>query len=1071
MANSGESQIPAAAAEQLTAVQTNQQNVITIRPVTSYLLEMEDVLFHSGSAVIMPENPAGRNTSGQGQQNQMTVSGIRALALVFRKLKENSERAVLIAGHTDRSGDATANFALSEQRAKNVLYLLKGEKDNWADISAQKHVVDDYKQILKYYASLLRWDCDPGPVNSTWDAKTKKAIENFILLYNTMFAFKPIDHAVPDNIIDDVQSDSNKKWPKAIWEAVFYLYDHELIQALVGKNIADDEFNGLRAAFNQAVTRIDVNKPIVGCGESFPLSPSRNANSRSQQDSRVEILVFEKDDLPMLTCPDRLSSVHTAEECPLWNDMLHRPVYIDPATYFTATYHLQFTYFDYIYSSVKKVPDGLSFKAWRDGTTELRCESSYDAANGIYTLTVHGITDSPRQANIHFTFEAPNKWIFSNDRATNPVIKELLLPDYTDLPALDQLKHVDLPARWDSRNWSCQLNGTNDEFVKLNLQPTSSTGPIIFCLDDVVLVDENMNPIPWHATNRVTVFSKDMLIGNPETDKPYWTNGTFNVNYLPVFQTGRAARVVALKGDFFDATTKRTTIGQVLGARAATKNDTLVHAKAHCKEPVTAGAGHFDLHYFPGCIDASGAPCSVLMIYWSCKLTKGSITVGDADVNNFRKTGMIKAKERWEEKRYYFNVRQDPANKRIKVIPIFFFEDNPLKSSPHCIVKIQNPTDPDFRSSMGISSANFALDTFEEDTSDAGAAEDNGSFFWFTMAHELGHGTGLDDEYIESIEEDNRDNLEEVDVWAPVLPAFSQYYPGMPYECDAGSMMVNNRAPRLRHLWYFCRWLNETAAVKTLTENSLFEIAHEGTQNATAKHFRYFLEEAVKNYYKPVHEEKPAANGGHGKFDLHLYQLGNDETTDEDYVPLVPGKSGFDGILAVLIKIDWHFSADHGQSWAINAAASPKVHEKLMFLKKVEKKAAQLCNRLYALECPLNRDLKKIALLFRLMYSYSGNAAGRHFKITVKANDGTAVPYEADYMKTGFSNSTFTMDETQDVANLMRYLLGVPPYQVVNNPDGTQTKTALNALGAADLGFLAAWVQNKTGSANAYTVQ
>ena len=111
---------------------------------------MEDVLFHLDSAVMMPENPAGKSSTqgtnddapgsrGQeAQQKQSAVSGIKALALVLKEFDLDNDKRLVIAGHTDTSGKPEYNFELAEARALNVLYLLTIDRENWALNSARQ---------------------------------------------------------------------------------------------------------------------------------------------------------------------------------------------------------------------------------------------------------------------------------------------------------------------------------------------------------------------------------------------------------------------------------------------------------------------------------------------------------------------------------------------------------------------------------------------------------------------------------------------------------------------------------------------------------------------------------------------------------------------------------------------------------------------------------------------------------------------------------------------------------------------------------------------------------------------
>ncbi|MCC6255172.1 MAG: hypothetical protein IT276_09665, partial [Ignavibacteriaceae bacterium] len=85
---------------------TSKNNEVILKLVKMHILEMEDVLFHLNSAVMMPENPQGEssNQGGGAEEEQIKVSGIKALALVFKQFEFDPEVKMVVSGHTDTSG-------------------------------------------------------------------------------------------------------------------------------------------------------------------------------------------------------------------------------------------------------------------------------------------------------------------------------------------------------------------------------------------------------------------------------------------------------------------------------------------------------------------------------------------------------------------------------------------------------------------------------------------------------------------------------------------------------------------------------------------------------------------------------------------------------------------------------------------------------------------------------------------------------------------------------------------------------------------------------------------------------
>jgi hypothetical protein len=136
---------------------------------------MEDVCFHNGSALLLPEDPAGSKEGDSSSQEQKKVNGVAALALVYRQFEEDPKKRLLITGHDDTNGKAREGFAISKLRAEGILYLLTGKKDLWVKHASSNHSIKDYQQILKFYRFKRGWDCDPGEIDGVWGKKTERA--------------------------------------------------------------------------------------------------------------------------------------------------------------------------------------------------------------------------------------------------------------------------------------------------------------------------------------------------------------------------------------------------------------------------------------------------------------------------------------------------------------------------------------------------------------------------------------------------------------------------------------------------------------------------------------------------------------------------------------------------------------------------------------------------------------------------------------------------------------------------------------------------------------------------------
>jgi hypothetical protein len=126
-------------------------------------LEVEDVHFHTDSAVLLPDYEGDAPPSDEEKKEKITAFTL--LAVCFRHAQEHPERKMLLAGHTDTRAGSAYNFTLSQLRAENVLALLQGDRSGWAANCQNRHKVKDYQRILKWISRDWGWNCDPGDVD------------------------------------------------------------------------------------------------------------------------------------------------------------------------------------------------------------------------------------------------------------------------------------------------------------------------------------------------------------------------------------------------------------------------------------------------------------------------------------------------------------------------------------------------------------------------------------------------------------------------------------------------------------------------------------------------------------------------------------------------------------------------------------------------------------------------------------------------------------------------------------------------------------------------------------------
>ena len=278
-------------------------NTLDTRP-PAVILEFEDFSYHHNSAVTLPclpSQPDNDASEAYHWEDPTTMPPIhrsqpkayqrfrdgevpppadqadpwrrRALVLIavaYRFLEHNPDYALLIAGHTDTSGDDAVNFPLSDARAAHVLALLEGDRDAWVAICQQRSQVEDYQRILTHYAQVNMWACDPGPVDNILGEQTRQAVRAFQRQYNETF-----DRSIT---VDGVVGSET-------WGAFFDTYMDELARLL--ESSVDD-----LDQYRQHLRFIDPEHKTIGCGERIPIDEAQRDNYRSATNRRVDLLFF-----------------------------------------------------------------------------------------------------------------------------------------------------------------------------------------------------------------------------------------------------------------------------------------------------------------------------------------------------------------------------------------------------------------------------------------------------------------------------------------------------------------------------------------------------------------------------------------------------------------------------------------------------------------------------------------------------------------------------------------------------------------------------------------------------------
>ena len=698
-------------------------------------------------------------------------------------------------------------------------------------------------------------------------------------------------------------------------------------------------------------------------------------------------------------------------------------------------------------------------------------------------------------AQINFQVKQENLWVNTPTRTSTPVIRQELAATVNALTYPTKFQYYDLPSYWTSEG-AYFRRGTDlvtpvlwsDLRTSLACYPVGitaipQTDPLVVNLDDMVLMTNGTHLETIAATDRYSVFDLMGDIVEPDVDEPYLSQArNHNGNYFACQDGGAFA--VYFKGQYYFANRKRVPHNlHRAGLRAAVKNEQVTRA---IQEPVVLAAGNLEENFFFAVDFRLDKIVSYVVVMWTCKLVRDASVVTaanqaivDQGIIDYKKSGMVNCKLRHEEDDFDVVDKLDVAPHFIKVLKHFIVWDDPQAK---CTVRVHNGGG---RDNMGITTASFNAANWQARNGGWQAAAGR-----FTAAHELGHATGLDDDYLEPPAAWGRQ------AWAaPVIPRFAQWVKGNPFAGDGTSLMNSNITYRHRMLFHHVNWLNSNPAILALTGNLRFK-AH------TPDHDYYLPPPADRNFlttatrhihYWPVLNQVAFANGTTGKMDLVLYKMGRDQTSRE----MVPGED-FDAVLTVCLYINWTFQDVGATPWT--------TPDKMNWIKAKYGALMTLANqkKFLGTTAALSPNFEKIYILFRLHFHEGANSGDNvvllgggniasHFTVSSYRTDPGTAAHVPSYHTAGFANAAFDVDESSDPTPWFRYMLGLSPATITpgtaevpavppspGNPGspGTPATPAvvneITTLTNADLAFLSTWANTAMGAAglgSSYTVQ
>lgn len=291
--------------------------------------------------------------------------GVYVLYGALEYARTHRESRLLVLSHTDSVGGEADNDALSDLRAKSVLYLLRGShagdraanRAGWVDACKRRWAARDVQQFLTWVQG-FSWAgrLDPGPLSSdrgearrTLPERTRRALLELDARFRAHFQ----DDEVPPPTDAQVKALGDRV-PDAFWGQVYDVYSEYLRQLL---SIPSD---AKLDAFLKGVAWLDATSDdtrSIGCGERYPLEKEQGTQG-SLANRRTELLFFvaggerpvslRREDLAplyaaewqvdLIDCPDPKTPPEIVFDLPKTKDLL---VVIDVSGSMRATDGLQ----------------------------------------------------------------------------------------------------------------------------------------------------------------------------------------------------------------------------------------------------------------------------------------------------------------------------------------------------------------------------------------------------------------------------------------------------------------------------------------------------------------------------------------------------------------------------------------------------------------------------------------------------------------------------------------------------------------------------------------------------------
>ena len=552
--------------------------------------------------------------------------------------------------------------------------------------------------------------------------------------------------------------------------------------------------------------------------------------------------------------------------------------------------YLSMRYYDVRQRASAPVPPGLMVEAHDEHGTRIGGGVSVGETGLVYVL--HQRTQEETD-HVDYTFSTPTNTAVELGLELAERVKEAA--------ATTVRTHYRLPERWHSFGMEGRLShGQRLQWEKPPSSPhaedgladepimaatTRPMGPhLVFHLDDTLLVDGHRSPVAFAKKTPVIALDHQLVTRSPMFAMPHVSSRLLDRNYLPaeefIVQEGvpewGLTRIVEHQGILHDLRETRVDgplrKTPAVGARHAVASDHPIVDYSSSGHP-RLKAGRYELHlvdtliddYRYGDVRMRLFHLVVYMTYFAHK--------GDTSDDEARRVlaHLDAAAQRWSPghpsapgTKPYALVAESGVREGEPIVLVRYLFSHLLAPKPgKGTILLHRKTRAQFRADANTVDLQAGdqkpRDLVKFDVEGIRAAR-------FVMAHELGHATGLPDEYIEDSSK------------AP-LPQFSQVEldggPARPFARDGG-LMANDLFPRLRYLWHHAYSLRKEPAFAAPLGGS-YCAEYPGFPLGTLKYRLPPLVPTILANEREVDPWTPVARRALARGELLLYRLGADE--------------------------------------------------------------------------------------------------------------------------------------------------------------------------------------------------